>query len=382
MDIRQYFAQKFHTTPALVARAPGRLEFIGNHLDYNGGPVIGAAIDRYVTAAISPRDDAKILLASDARETIAEVALADIAPLTGDAMWANYVLGVFKVLRDAGLRAERGFNIALVSDLPIGAGLSSSAAIELAAAYAIARLHNFPLDPRSAAIHGRAAENTFVGMPCGILDQGTSAFGKAGSLVLIDCAENTFSTCPMPGGARFWVFNTRKKHALIDGLYAERNRECREAFAMLAAATPGLRNLASATREQVAAAEAALGVARHKRALHVVDETGRVHATLAALKTGDLAAVGRALNASHNSSRLLFENSCDELDHLAAHLAKTPGVYGARLTGGGFGGAVMALTDESFDSRSAEQVAAAYAEKFGDSPSVFHAITGDGATLL
>ncbi|MDR3227857.1 MAG: galactokinase [Puniceicoccales bacterium] len=382
MTAQDYFVSRFNSAPQFAARAPGRLEFIGNHLDYNGGPVLGAAIDRYVTVALSLRDDAKIVLASTAQDAAVETSLDAVAPAQGAASWGNYPLGMLKVMRDAGMSANRGFNLAVANDLPIGAGLSSSAAIELATGYALAAAFGFAVDRKSIAVLGRAAENTFVGMPCGILDQGCSAFGKAGALVLIDCAANEFSTKPMPQGAHFWVFNTRKKHALIDSFYATRNKECRESAAILKNANPALPNLASATEAQAAAAAAELGTERHKRVLHVVRETARVRDTIAALDAGDIARVGKNLTASHESSRDLFENSCAELDFLVEVATVLPGVHGARLSGGGFGGAVMVLTDAAFGAAEANKVSARYAARFGNLPSVFHAQTGDGAKKL
>ncbi|MDR2844722.1 MAG: hypothetical protein LBV28_01370, partial [Puniceicoccales bacterium] len=215
----------------------------------------------------------------------------------------------------------------------------------------------------------------------GILDQGCSAFGKAGALVLIDCTKNDFSTRPMPDGTHFWVFNTQKKHALIDSFYSTRNKECMESAEILKRANPALANLASATEHEVEAAGAVLGAERLKRALHVVRETARVRDTLVALDAGDVVRVGKNLTASHESSRTLFENSCEELDFLVEHVTAMPGVFGARLSGGGFGGAVMALTDGTFNVKAADALVSAYAARFGQSPSIFHAKTGDGAGL-
>ncbi|MDR2512364.1 MAG: galactokinase [Puniceicoccales bacterium] len=382
MSIEQYFAAQFNTAPAFVARAPGRLEFIGNHLDYNGGLVLGAAIDRYVTVAVAPRADRRIVLASESQPVRVENSLDALAPAKGATSWGNYPLGMLKVMRDAGLEVSHGFNLAVSNDLPIGAGLSSSAAIELATGLALGALYHYSLDRRQLAFLGRAAENNFVGMPCGILDQGSSAFGKAGSLVLIDCATNDFSTRPMPGGTHFWVFNTLKKHTLIDSFYAARNRECMESLAILRQTAPSLANLATATEEQVKVAREDLGETRFKRALHVVREMARVRDTLAALDAQDTARVGRNLTASHGSSRELFENSCEELDFLVARVVGMPGVFGARLSGGGFGGAAMALTDGSFSADAAGQLLKDYRAKFGNVPTIFSSRTGDGAALL
>ena len=382
MSLEQYFIAQFNATPAFVARAPGRLEFIGNHLDYNGGPVLGAAIDRYVSVAVAPRNDRRIILASESQPVRVESSLDAIVPVQGATSWGNYPLGMLKVMRDAGLEAPHGFNLAVANNLPIGAGLSSSAAIELATGLALAALYRHPLDRKQLAFLGRAAENSFVGMPCGILDQGSSAFGKAGALVLIDCATNDFSTRPMPESTHFWVFNTLKKHTLIDSFYATRNKECMESLAILRRVVPKLANLAAATEEQVEAAREALGGTRFKRALHVVRETARVRDTLAALDMQDIGRVGHNLVASHDSSRELFENSCEELDFLVGRVVQMPGVFGARLSGGGFGGAIMALTDSSFTADAARQLVEDYRAKFGNAPTIFCSRTGDGAALL
>ena len=382
MLIDTLFKEKFGQAPAFIARAPGRLEFVGNHLDYNGGPVLGAAIDRYVTVAVAARADRRIVLVSDAQEVRVEITLDEVVPLQGDVSWGNYPLGMLKVMQEAGMQVNNGFDLLVTNDLPIGAGLSSSAAIELATGYALAALYQFAVDRKQMAIFGRAAENTFVGMPCGILDQGCSAFGKAGSLVLIDCTKNEFSTQLMPEGTHFWVFNTQKKHALIDSFYATRNKECMEATEILKGKNPGLENLATATEAELESAKNELEADRYKRALHVVRETARVRDTLSALAAGDTARIGKNLTASHESSRDLFENSCEELDFLVAHVTKMPGVFGARLSGGGFGGAVMALTDGSFTAEAAAKLVEDYASKFGNQPTIFHAKTGDGAGLL
>ena len=214
-------------------------------------------------------------------------------------------------------------------------------------------------------------------MPCGILDQGVSGFGRANHLVYIDCRGPRFELVPLPAGAHFWIFNTHTRHALVDGLYAARHRECMEAARAL-----GVPLLADVSAEMLAAGAALLEEAPLRRARHVVEEIARVEAAVRALRAGDLAAVGALLTASHRSSRVLFENSTAELDFLADHLAASPHVFGARLTGGGFGGAVMALTDGAFDEAQARAVAATYEAEFGVAPAILHARTADGATLV
>lgn len=378
--MRAFFEEQFGRPPAVIARAPGRLEFIGNHLDYNGGPVLGAAIDRGVRVAVAPRSDQVIRLVSQAQKNLVELDLSQVRPVQGTDGWVNYPLGMLSVLRDDGMVAPHGFDIAVTNDLPMGAGLSSSAAIELATGYALSALYRHSADRKRMAELGRKAENTFVGMPCGILDQGCSAFGKKDHLVAIDCATNTFSNVPMPAGLRFWVLNTQKKHALIDSLYATRHRECMEAFAILRRHRPDLRDLASADESLLASASELQGDLL-ARARHVVGETARVRDTHLALAAGDAVRVGRNLTASHASSRDLFGNSCEELDFLVEQAVGLPGVLGARLTGGGFGGACMALCDGRFGEAEAKGLAGAYAARFGHRPTLFTAATGDGAAV-
>ncbi|HVS53947.1 MAG TPA: galactokinase [Opitutaceae bacterium] len=375
--LTQKFRATFGSEPAIVARAPGRIEFIGNHTDYNGGTVLGAAIDRGVWVALAPRRDAKWRFASDQRDAVVECAVGQFDKRAGAASWVNYPLGVLAALGSFGLIAPGGFDYLAMSDLPAGAGLSSSAAIELASGLAFLALTRQD-PPRETLVKiGRHAENNFVGVPCGILDQGVSGFGRKDHLVFIDCRGPRFDTVPLPRDAHFWIFNTHTKHALVDGLYAARHRECMEAAEAL-----GVKLLADVSPTALVAGAAKLSPLAAKRARHVVEEIARVDATVVALRAGDLTTVGRLLTASHRSSQALFENSTAELDFLVDALVATPQVFGARLTGGGFGGAVMALTSGGFAEPAAHAVAQAYEKKFGARPDVLHTQTGDGAALL
>jgi galactokinase len=371
------FRALYGRAPEFVARAPGRIEFIGNHTDYNGGTVLGASIDRTVEVALARRPDGLRRFASDGHGPVVSLPAGALEKQAGPAAWINYPLGVLAALPAFGLRAPGGFDFLAASDLPVGAGLSSSAAIELASALVfLAAAGEAP--PRETLVQvARHAENNFVGVPCGILDQGVSGFGRLDRLVSIDCRGPRFELVPLPAGAHFWIFNTHTKHALVDSLYGARHRECMEAARLL-----GVPLLADVTPAGVAAAEARLPPLIFRRARHVVEEIARVDAAVAALRAGDLVAVGLLLTASHRSSQLLFENSTAELDFLAEILAGAPHVYGARLTGGGFGGAVMALTDGEFGAGEAEAVAAAYQKHFGTALAILHARTGDGAALL
>jgi galactokinase len=370
--------QKIHgREPVVVTRAPGRIEFIGNHTDYNGGTVLGASIDRDVWVAVAPREDGKRNFYSEFTGKVVTLDANDGAKQTGEASWINYPLGVIAALPAFGLNVPQGFDYVATSDLPTGAGLSSSAAIELASGLAFLAATGQQADRETLVKIGKHAENNFVGVPCGILDQGVSGFGKAGHLVFIDCRGPRFDTVPLTGDAHFWIFNTHTKHALVDGLYATRHRECMEAAKAL-----GVSLLVEATPVQVDGAKGTLSTDAWKRAKHIVDEIARVDQAVAVLKAGNLAAVGQLLTASHRSSQNLFGNSTDELDFLVDTLAGTTNIFGARLTGGGFGGAVMALANGNFNEAQAQIVADAYEKKFGARPDILHMRTGEGAQRI
>jgi galactokinase len=391
--IVEKFRALYGRAPEIVARAPGRIEFIGNHTDYNGGTVLGASIDRAVEVALARRSDGEWRFASEGRGPAVVLKARGPFKQAGAAAWVNYPLGVLASLPKFGLRVPAGFDYLADSNLPVGAGLSSSAAIELASAFAFLRAtgEDAPLETLVKA--ARDAENHFVGVPCGVLDQGVSAFGRENHLVFIDCRGPRFETVPLPPEANFWIFNTHTRHALIDGFYAARHRECAQAarefgVALLADVAAAKKGEAQGWKWEVKDGLLEILPADRelppwlKRAKHVVEEIARVDEAVAALRAGDLARVGRLLNASHRSSRFLLENSTAELDFLAEALAAAPHVYGARLTGGGFGGAVMALTDSAFDDARARTVAASYEKQFGKAPDILHARTGDGASIL
>ena len=375
-ELAARFAQVFGGPPPVIARAPGRVEFIGNHTDYNHGAVLGAGIDRHIWVAVSRGHAGRFAFCSDRQPDVLTLAAGTYCKQAGTSTWLNYPLGVWLGLKEFGLPQPADFNLMIASDLPAGAGLSSSAALELACALAFLQLTGAPAIPRQKLAElGRHAENNFVGVPCGVLDQGTIAFAQRDHLVHIDCRGPKFSTIPMPAGMRLWVFNSLTKHSLIDGLYAERHAECQQAARLL-----GVDFLADLTPAEFHARSGPLPAVYARRAQHIVEEHARVRQVVDALAAGNMPAVGALLTASHRSSQHLFENSTPELDFLVDQLIAAPGVLGARLTGGGFGGAVLALTGPDF--AAAPAVAQAYHEKFGNAPEVLPLRVADGAQLL
>ena len=376
--IASHFQELYGHAPEAIACAPGRVEFIGNHTDYNGGAVLGAGIDRHVWVAVGRGLPGQFRFSSDHSPTVQSLPAGTPVKQTGALSWLNYPLGVWLGLEKFGLPQPAQFDLLVHSDLPVGAGLSSSAALELATALALLKLAGAPaLAPQTLAELGRHAENDFVGVPCGMLDQGTIAFARRDHLVHIDCAGPSFFTTPMPTGLRLWVFNSLTKHALIDGMYAQRHAECQQAAKAL-----GVALLASLSPAEFHARSSGLPPVLARRAQHVVEEQARVKRVVRALATGNITEVGSLLTASHRSSRHLFENSTAELDFLVDKLTGSPGVLGARLTGGGFGGAVLALAGSGFSAATAQAVTRAYAEKFGRAPEVLPLQVADGAQLV
>ncbi|MCD8482075.1 MAG: galactokinase [Verrucomicrobia bacterium] len=383
--ISEFFQTTYGQSAEVVARAPGRIEFIGNHVDYNGGKVLGAAINRFVTVAVKSRSDRRLRFVSAQGGDIVEMDLDDLTPRSGKVSWVNYPVGMLHVLIRDGMKVEQGFDFAVTSDLPSGAGLSSSAAFELSTAQALVALYQYPLTLERMVLLAQKAENEFVGVPCGVLDQAVSGFGKQNHLVLIDCREPAFSTLPLPDGVHFWIFNTNLKHSLVDSLYATRHRECQVALRQVQTEFEEAAFLTDINAAQLQALAPGMRADHFSRAQHVIEEHARVEACEEILMGGgDLAEVGRLLFASHDSSRRLFGNSTPELDALVELLAAEPNVWGARLTGGGFGGAVMALTKVAFSEADAERLAAAYRHRLpaAPEPSIFHVTTGDGACRL
>ncbi|MFT7512829.1 MAG: galactokinase [Candidatus Omnitrophota bacterium] len=326
--------------PMFRVRAPGRINLIGEHVDYQDGWVMPMAIDRYITAEITPRADPVIEVDSD-RNTLGPILGTpdDALPREGDQDWANYVFGVIAVYREAGIACP-GFSMQISADLPDGAGLSSSAAMETLTALTVEHLSGKTLAPVRRAKLCQRAEHTWAKVPCGIMDQLAVGASESGAALLIDCRDCSLESVPFPDGVSVVVADTRVKHALGDGPYKERRGAC-EATARLF----GVSTLRDVTLEQVHAAADELGEL-YPRARHVVSEIARVPAFATALRNGAFEEVGQLMLASHVSLRDDFEVSCKELDALvdaAYAFGPEQGLIGSRMTGGGFGGSTVSL---------------------------------------
>ena len=344
--------------------APGRIEFIGNHTDYNGGWVLGAAIDRRVDVGVQLRDDKDLVLRSADADAAVRLPLNEIEVQSGGRAWANYVLGVIVELQAAGVAVDRGMELQVESTLPVGAGLSSSAALELATAFAVVEAVGGDLSRKQLAQLCRRAENEFVGVPCGILDQAVVAFGDDDRLVRVDARTDDITSVPFPPGTGLWIFRTHEAHALADAHYQERHDEARAARDRLDDLLGGLEHLVDVSSEQLADVQGELPEVLYRRARHVSTEHRRVQRAVRLLRDEAYEEVGDLLFASHDSSRTDYENSTDELDYVVEQLRTVDSVLGARLTGAGFGGAAMAWTRSDFGKNEAEAVAAAYNDEF------------------
>ncbi|MEI6033565.1 MAG: galactokinase [Verrucomicrobiae bacterium] len=349
--------------------APGRVELLGNHTDYNAGVVLSAAIQMGIHARGSRRDDGKIVLSSEGIEGCATADLA--AGLKPGGAWADYPLGTVEMLRQAGAPVG-GFEARFAAELPPGAGLSSSAALEVATAVLVTKLFPFAVSPLDLAKICRRAENEFVGVSCGLLDQVSSIFGRRDHVVFLDCREESVEPVPFPPSLGLLIVHSGVKHALTGGEYNERRDQCFEAAKRMG--VPALRDVSSA---QVAAAGLPALVGR--RAAHITGENERVFAALTALRNGDGDTFGRLMTASHRSSMENFENSTPELDSLVEIAIRQDGCHGARLTGGGFGGAIVALVDLEAEGRISGAITSEYLEKTGNLAKVYPCRASDGA---
>ncbi len=378
--VAKRFQDVFKTTPAIFSRAPGRVEVLGNHTDYNEGVVLSAAIDRDVWIAMGKAASSECRLTSTQFND--PVAVMDIVPQKGGNAWANYPLGVYQVLKERGFPVQP-FNIAIYSTVPLGAGVSSSAALEVATALALCNLFTINIDPVELAKICQKAENGFVGANCGLLDQFSSMFGKAGHLLYIDFRSLDHETISMAGNdVTLAITLSGVTHSLVAGEYNSRRRECFEAAKFFASKDASVKALRDVSMKQLLSAKAELPLLNFERALHIVGEDERVMEGVRLMKSGSIGEFGKLLYQSHESSMHNFENSCPELDILVDIAKSVDGVYGARLTGGGFGGATLTMMKNDAKGRFEETVKREYKQRTGRETTVHFAKIADGASIV
>jgi galactokinase len=384
-ELRERFRACYARTPGFLVRAPGRVNLIGEHTDYNGGLVLPCAIDRHTWVAGAPREDGVVRIHS--REASGDAPPAEVRvgePLRPAGDWVDYLRGAITVVREATGRTPPGLDLAVASDVPAESGLSSSAAFGVALVTALERALGVSLSREARGRLAHRSESEFVGVPCGIMDQYASALGRRDHALRIDCRTREVAHVPLPGERlRILVADSRVRRRLATGGYGDRRAEC-EAARAAAAGVLGreLESLRDVGAGDLAALEPALDPTLFRRLRHVVTENDRVEAFQAALEAGDFAEAGRILREGHASLRDDFEVSVPELDALCEIGGTTPGVKGSRLTGAGFGGCTLHLVEKERAAEAAEAIARGFEQRFARKPPVFEVTPADGAEIL
>ncbi|MBR2427927.1 MAG: galactokinase [Lentisphaeria bacterium] len=375
----EMFESRFHHAPAVVAAAPGRLEILGNHTDYNEGFVLSMAVGQTTDVAMSPVEGTECIIYENGKDYSLSLNEIDIK-IPGD--WRNYLKGLLVELRKRGFTVK-AFHAALTSTVPLSAGMSSSAALEMAFAYALKEINGIDLSLPDWARVGQGVENNFMGLKSGLLDQFSSLYGQANALIHCDFRTvEVLQTVSMPAGWKLVVANTLVKHNLVESDYNLRRQSCEKACAAIQKTNPEVKALRDVSPALLEACRNAMDPVDYSRALHVVGEDDRVMRGVDLLKAGDVESFGKLLFESHESSRFNFENSCPELDALVELAHTIPGCAGARLSGGGFGGISIHLVKEDMAEQYCERLKTAYESMTGKTIDTIICSIGDGARII
>jgi galactokinase len=358
-----------------IFRAPGRVNLIGEHTDYNGGFVFPAALNLFCEVRARPASGGKLSVSSRNLGEQRSWSLAALPDAHPSADWSDYVAGVAVELYRLGVNLP-SVRLEIDSNVPIGSGLSSSAALEVSVAVALTSLAGAQVPMEQLALACQRAENGFAGMQCGIMDQFVSAFGKAGHAILIDCRSLQHSAVPVPPGLQLLIVNSMVRHELSSSEYNTRRRECEQAVEILG------RPLRDITAEEWPPLEGNLPEPLRRRARHVVTEDARVLRFVEACRAKNTAAMGRLMAESHRSMRDDYQITCHEVDYLVEAAAALPGVVGARMTGGGFGGCTVNLVRQDAVESFQQTMVPRYQERFGITPDIYACRTADGAREL
>jgi galactokinase len=373
--VRKSFRSIFHSRPEFIVRAPGRVNLIGEHTDYNEGFVLPMAIDRAVWIALRPRPDRRVSVHSLDLGLVADFEL-DSLTRGGDARWEEYLKGVAHELQVDGFKLQ-GWEGVMTGDVPRGAGLSSSAALEVATARAFASVSGFAWEPLRIARVGQRAENNWVGVKSGIMDQAVSAAAQAGHALFLDCRTLEYEHVPLPKEIAVVVMDTSTRRGLVDSAYNERRAQCE-----LAARLLGVKTLRDVSVERLNVERGTLNELILRRARHVVTENARVLKAVDAMRAGDSSTLGKLFNESHASLRDDFEVTNDALNWMVEIAQSQPGCFGARMTGAGFGGCAVAVVRREKAGMFADAVGAAYGLKSGKEAGIFVCEAGEGASVI
>ena len=374
------FAQQFNEAPLFVVASPGRINLIGEHVDYNHGFVLPAAIDKYMYVAVSKRSDHQIVLhAADIQQNY-QTSL-DNASQRSSLDWPNYVLGVAHELKKDG-HAVSGFNILITGNIPVGAGVSSSAALECATVFALMHLFEFNISKQTMVQIAQRAENNFVGVNCGVMDQFASMFGKADHVIKLDCADLSYTYFPFKlDGISIVLFDTFVKHNLASSEYNTRRQECETGIAALRQQF-SITSFREATLTMLDAVANNISNDVYNRCKYVIDEITRMEAACNHLLAGEIDAFGARMYETHTGLSKLYNVSCPELDLIVENCINESAIIGARMMGGGFGGCVIALVQATELETVYNRIGAIYENTFGRSMGKYVMQIGDGTRLL
>lgn len=379
LDTIRRYRQLFSVDPDVVITAPGRVNLIGEHTDYNDGYVLPVAIDRMIVIAAGRRADDALHLHSVDLQAMTILPLSDLAA-NRNQLWANYPAGVAHIFLTNG-HTVGGANFCIRGNIPIAAGLSSSAAFEVASAIAFRQLNRLELPLRHCIKLAQRAEIEFVGLQCGIMDQFVSVMGKKGHAVFLDCLTLTHEYIPLPAGVRIVICDTGLRRELTLSAYNKRKAECMEAVKQLARHTSSIRSLRDITMEQFQTMGRFVTPTLKRRVHHVLSENERVLKSVEAMRRGDLHEFGKHMIDSHLSLRDNYEVSCRELDAFVDIAIEAEGVFGARMTGAGFGGSGVCLVAEQYIDDLVTRLRLEYPKQAGRSLTVYLAVAEDGAMI-
>ena len=379
-EVSALFAQQFNEAPLFVIASPGRINLIGEHVDYNHGFVLPAAIDKYMYVAVSKRNDNQIVLhAADLNQNHQTSLDAPLQPSSSG--WPNYVLGVIHDLLAAG-HSVSGFNMLITGNIPIGAGVSSSAALECATVFACKHLFDLNISKEAMVTTAQRAENNFVGVNCGVMDQFASMFGKAGHVIKLDCADLSYTYFPFKlDGISIVLFDTFVKHSLASSEYNTRRQECEIGLALLRQKF-SIVSFREATITMLDAVADSISDKVYNRCKYVIDEIARMEAACNHLLADEINAFGARMYETHMGLSELYEVSCPELDNIVQNCKKENSIVGARMMGGGFGGCVIALVQTTNVEEVYNRINNEYQNKFGRSMGKYLMQIGDGTRLL
>ncbi len=377
-EIRNLFFEKFRKSGVIYA-APGRVNLIGEHTDYNDGFVLPGAIDKTITLEISPNDgDHYQVIAADLNEEIIFRPDAQRSEIS----WANYVIGVVMEMKKLGYEVP-GFNSVFKGNIPLGGGMSSSAALESAFAFAINDIWNFKITKKQLAKIGQLAEHNYAGVRCGIMDQFASLHGEKGKLIRLDCRSLDYEMIPFnPEGYKLLLIDTRIKHALAGSEYNVRREQCEEGVEIIRKRHPEVLNLRDVSENMLFESKVNMPEIVYQRCHYVIQENKRLLRACEALKNDDLISFGTEMYGSHHGLSTQYEVSCDRLDFLVELAQKFDGVIGSRMMGGGFGGCTINLVSEKVYDEFRQKVNTDFEMQFGEKPLYYEVSIDDGARKI